>query len=399
MPITLAGAAERVSYTTSGGTFLTSVTELSPPFGYVIVFGENTGVERDVTLTFEALDGDGLSFSTAVTEQITITQLGAEPTLSFSTLPIDLAALTAGGSTFTINVATGGGASGWTAEITNGAGFVDIDKGFPSGVSPNVNVITVMYDANATTSSRDGAITLTSEGGTGLAVMEVVEFTQEGAQGLSVSTAPADITTLTATAGSINVDVDFLGSAEGWDAAITTDIEGFLDLPETSGDGDLVINYVGNRTRASRTGLVTLTATGGTGTPQDTVLTITQLAGEDHTITLTLEPSPLTDLFANGSTFRIVVSALGGGAESWTSVISSGGSFTSADNFAGDAETDNVARVRVEANTTLSSSGSSSSPIQRWAQGAFLRLRRLALHNWLERSIRLRLRLRFLLRL
>ena len=350
VPITLAGAAERVSYTTSGGTFLTSVTPLSPPFGYVIVFGENTGVERDVTLTFEALDGDGNSFSTAVTQQITITQLAAAPTLTFSTSPIDLTdELTAAGSTFTINVATGGGASGWTAAITNGAGFVEIDKAIPEGASPNV--ITVTYEANTTTSSRDGAITLMSEGGTGSAVREVVEFTQEGAQGISVSTDPADITTLTATAGTINVGVGFLGSAEGW-TAVESDSEGFLELSATAGSGDLVITYAGNTTASSRMGTVTLTATGGTGTAESEVLTITQLAGADHTITLALEPSPLTDLFANGSTFRIVVSALGGGAESWTSVISEGAGFTTSNNLAGDAETDNVARVTVDPNNT-----------------------------------------------
>ena len=102
-------------------------------------------------------------------------------------------------------------------------------------------------------------------------------------------TDPSDLTSLTAEGGTIDVDVTLLGSALGWSASEAgTNPADFLSLSSASGvagpDGVLQINYKGNTTTSPRTGTVTLTATGGTGTIQDTVLTITQLAGAEHTL-------------------------------------------------------------------------------------------------------------------
>ena len=46
-----------------------------------IVYGQNNGPERKAILTFEAVDKDGNSYTPAATHKITITQLGALPTL------------------------------------------------------------------------------------------------------------------------------------------------------------------------------------------------------------------------------------------------------------------------------------------------------------------------------
>ena len=82
VPINLTAPAENVSYTPNTGTFLT-VTALSPPsVGYEIEFGANTGVQREVTLTFEALDGSSGSFTIPVTTAITITQAAGPPAIT-----------------------------------------------------------------------------------------------------------------------------------------------------------------------------------------------------------------------------------------------------------------------------------------------------------------------------
>ena len=79
------GSAENVSYTASVGSFLGSVTKKTGPLRYEIVFGENTGLQRAVTLTFEALDGSSSPFTTSVNAKITITQLAAAPTIAVVT--------------------------------------------------------------------------------------------------------------------------------------------------------------------------------------------------------------------------------------------------------------------------------------------------------------------------
>ena len=159
---------------------------------------------------------------------------------------------------------------------------------------------------------------------------------------------------LTATAGNILVDVELLGSAGGWAAEITTDSESFLDLVQMSGvagDDVLTIRYGENTTASSRTGTVTLTATGGTGTAQDTVLTLTQSAGADHTFapTHTYAPALVSgNLTAEGGTISTTF-VLGGGADRWNAEESL--DYVSLSPEDGDASTPVV--VSYDANATF----------------------------------------------
>ena len=50
------------------------------------MFDANTGVQRSVRLTFEALDASDASFSPAVTTVITITQVAGPPTITVGTV-------------------------------------------------------------------------------------------------------------------------------------------------------------------------------------------------------------------------------------------------------------------------------------------------------------------------
>ena len=92
-----------------------------------------------------------------------------------------------------------------------------------------------MYAENMTTTSRDGAITLTSVGGTGASVTEKVSFTQAGSQGIEVGTVPRVVSNLPTALGSIDVNVRLLGSATGWSASEALDNPvNFLNLGGTT---------------------------------------------------------------------------------------------------------------------------------------------------------------------
>ena len=168
-------------------------------------------------------------------------------------------------------------------------------------------------------------------------------------------TDPPDLTSLTASGGTIDVDVTLLGSALGWSASeASTNPSDFLGLSSAggvAGSDVLQISYNGNKTTSPRTGTVTLTATGGTGTVQDTVLTITQLAGAEHTLgnTPTYTPALVgSNLTAAGGDISIAF-ALGGGATGWEAVEALG--YVSLTPSNGDGRTPVV--VTYEANETF----------------------------------------------
>ena len=183
--------------------------------------------------------------------------------------------------------------------------------------------VVVTYRPNPTFATREVAVTITTTGPTGVPITGVISFTQEGSQGITVVTDPASLTSLTATVGAIDVDVDLLGSATHWAAEITTGGD-FLNLSgETGVEGTdvLTIDYEENTTASSRTGTVTLRATGGTGTAQEYVLlTITQAEGTVHTFAQpvgTFTPDIIGGNLtaANGQVSLALV--LGGGATGW----------------------------------------------------------------------------------
>ena len=325
VPITLTGTAENVDYFPQTGTFLTSVTALSPPsVGYEIVFGANTSSERDVTLTFEALDGSSASFSTPVRTEITITQAaGGEDHTLVSTptyTPVLVSGnLTASGGDISIAFALGGGATGWEAvEVLT---YVSLSPRNGDASTP----VEVRYDANETFVARDVVITITTTGLTGISITEVLTFTQAGAQGIEVDTDPADVEDLSPALGSIAVDVRLFGSATGWDAAITNDIAGFLTLDVTSGVAGtdvLTIDYTQNTDLVLREGVVTLTATGGTGTAESVLLTISQLGTGPNVVVRAPTGEDFLALPAVGGTIVADVTRTGG-ATGWDAVAGS----------------------------------------------------------------------------
>ena len=209
VPITLTGTAVNVDYAPQTGTFLTSVTEQSSPsLRYEIEFGANTGAEREVTLTFEALDGSSNAFGTPVTTEITITQAKGSshtfsPTSTYNPVLVG-SNLTAAGGDISIAFALGGGATGW--EAVEALDYVSLTPSSGDASTP----VVVTYEANETFVARDVVITITTTGATGVAISDDVSISQEGAQGITVVTDPAVVLNLSTAAGSIDVDVSLL---------------------------------------------------------------------------------------------------------------------------------------------------------------------------------------------
>ena len=324
VPIELTGAAVSVSHTATTGDFFT-VAKKEAPLRYEIVFEANTtALERDVTLTFEAKDGSDVSFSPAVTTAITITQAAGEDHtfVSTSTYTPELVGgnLTAVGGTISTTFALGGGATGW--EATEGQDYVSLAPDNGDGVTP----VVVTYDANDTFVARDVVITITTTGPTGVSITDDISIPQEGAQGIEVVTVPADLSDLLTDAGSIDVDVRLLGSATGWSASVAaTNPAGFLTLGSTSGGAGsavLTINYTENTDLNLREGVVTLTATGGRGRAQDTVLTISQLGTGPNLVVRAPTGEDFLALPAAGGTIVAEV-VFTGGATGWDAVAGS----------------------------------------------------------------------------
>ena len=145
-----AGVRWKVSATTNPTGFLTfpgtvttgdgtSATASAGTDGDVLtlVYSENNETERVATLTFEAVDGDGNSYTPKATQVLTITQAGALPTLLVTqTGGPDVTALSANAE-IAYAVTIGGGAKSWSASVTrNPGGFLMVSEsgdGFQGG--------------------------------------------------------------------------------------------------------------------------------------------------------------------------------------------------------------------------------------------------------------------------
>ena len=281
------GASWSVAATTNPSNFLTFPGTVTAGDGtsaaaskgvdgdvLTIVYGGNNGAEREATLTFEALDADGNSFSTPVTQVLTITQAGSPPLILGGVRQTGITPATAhatalpaaAGSSVEFALTLGGGATGFVAEATQG-NFFTITKSLGAG-----NSITVAPELNTNAESREGEITITTEGGSGDPVSEVVSFRQVGTGVGSVSAVSTpnleETQYVSVAAGNVSFAISLGGSATGWSAVLDPNPSNFLALGATTGNhGDvLVVSHAENTGGTTeRTGRLTLTATGGTG--------------------------------------------------------------------------------------------------------------------------------------
>ena len=320
--ITLGGGAtgwEAAKDGDTGNEFITSFTDNSVSSAVLeIAYSVNGGVdERSATIniTPTGVGGTKGAVFPLVLRQAAGTSHTFVATPTYTPVLVG-GNLTAVGGTISTTFALGGGATGW--EATEALDYVELT---PSNGNASTPVV-VTYDANDTFVARDVVISITTTGPTGVSITDDVSISQEGAQGITVVTVPAVVSDLSTAAGSIDVDVTLSGSATGWSATeAATNPAGFLTLGSASGTGTdvLTIDYAPNTDAALRTATVTLTATGGRGTAQDTVLTISQLGTGPNVVVGAPTGEDFLALPAAGGTIVADVT-LTGGALDWDAV-------------------------------------------------------------------------------
>ena len=273
-----------------------------------IVYGGNNGAEREATLTFEALDADGNSFSTPVTQVLTITQAGSPPLILGGVRQTGITPATAhatalpaaAGSSVEFALTLGGGATSYSASKTQGGDFFNINIG-------SSNTFSVRPKVNTDAEAREGEVTVTTVGGSGEPATAVVSFRQVGTAVGSVSAVSTpnleEMQYVSVAEGSVSFAISLGGSATGWSAALNPNPGTFLSLGATTGrhGEELVVSYTVNRGGTTeRLGTLTLTTTGGTGAGTAT-FDIEQMRGA----------GPFFEVFPIGGVFESVSAAAG----------------------------------------------------------------------------------------
>ena len=308
-----------------GEEFITFAPDMgTTQIGDVTVEGtlrmKNSGIERTATITISTLGPEDDTSPTTAT--LTITQLGAPPTLvltSDSAETIAYDADTASNIVFTV----GGGATGWTAVVIDGdaANFLTLSKF--SG-SAGLDMIKLAVSENVGLSRMD-TVVITTVDGTGV-LTDTIIVTQDGAPPTLTLHPGGDMATLAhGDDASTFRDIIFTvgGGAMGWNSSITYTPAGanFITLSQDMNTNErgvvtLTANPSGVNVGVERRAVITFTSIGGTGTAT-AMFTITQ-GGAPHTLSLT----PDTIILLHSETTEEISVTLGGGASGWSAMSS-----------------------------------------------------------------------------
>ena len=235
-----------------------------------VAVSKNTGLSRMDTIVITTRGG----FGNPLKETIVITQAGAPPMLRLTSNNRDTLAHDAeAANAITFNI--GGGAEGWSSEITYSEGADEFITLTGDGTMRGDVRVTVASKVN-TGMERTATIRILTEGGTGDAVDTVIKIIQEAIPTISV-TDPSD--------GMISIDYndtiaqtitfDVGGSAMGWRVTSNHDS---ITLSPTSGslaDTEVMATFTENRD-VLRAATITIITTGQLGDSVTAEVTITQ---------------------------------------------------------------------------------------------------------------------------
>ena len=285
-----------------------------------VAVSENTGLSRMDTIVITTRGG----FGNPLKETIVITQAGGPPMLRLTSNNRDTLAHDAEvASAITFNI--GGGAEGWSSEITYGEGadrFITLtgDETMRGDVT-----VTVASDVNTGT-ERAATIRILTEGGTGEAVDTVITITQEAVPTISV-TDPSDgvisIDYNDISAQTITFDVG--GSARGWTASSDRD---FVTLDNKIGNTVntglmLMATFTTVNNGAARTATITISTTGQLGMAKTTTVLMTQREPTVPLLTnLNFTDGDSVTIAHNMTTETAITFDVGGNATGWTAVSS-----------------------------------------------------------------------------
>ena len=214
-------------------------------------------------------------------------------------------------TTQTIMFSIGGGATGWTSDIT-GDGFIILDTDMNVAQDTGVAITVRATPTKNTRVARIAVITFTTEGGTGAAASATVTIRQAGAPPtLLIST---NDTTINHDAGALAITFELGGSAMGWQSTLERD--DFIDLDTeqdaraTAGEVTIMAMYEAN-TGVERKDTIVFTTTDGVS---DTVV-ITQEAAP----LIMLSTSAAVNINYNDISAQTITFNVGGSATGWDS--------------------------------------------------------------------------------
>ena len=300
--------------------------------------GKNTGVERMAVITLSTLGPE--STSLPVTATLTIVQGGASPVLSLTSEARDTLAYdaqTASDITFTL----GGGATGWSHEITYSEGseaFLTLTG--DTAMSGEVRVV-VASEVNMGM-ERTATITIKTEGGSGDALDTMITIVQ--------ATSPPVLRLISShreviahdRITVINIIFDVVGGATGWEVSVEDD-NNFLTVDRRMGvPGEniaVVARSRGLNAGVERSAVVRIRAMRGVGAVVDTFVMITQMGAVP-----TLSVGNSGGSIAYNSTEATINFSIGGGATGWK--VSSIRSQVADENFITSPEVGDVRNVR-----------------------------------------------------
>ncbi len=266
-----------------------------------------TGASRTGTITVTGTGATGSPKTISVTQAAA----GQEPVLSVTPTSLDFAAAA---STATLTIAnTGSGTLIWSA--SESPDWISLSQTSGTGAGS----ITVTAQAN-TGSARTGEIIITGSGASGspksISVTQAAAST--GTPILSVTPASQDVS---AGSGMVTFDIANTGSGTlSW--SVTKDAAWLTVIGSTSGTGNasLMVSHQANDLSSggtARTGSITVTASGATGSPK--TVTVKQASGITEQAILSIDPESQEVAAASG-TNAFVMKNTGTGSMTWTAV-------------------------------------------------------------------------------
>jgi len=296
--------------------------------------------------------------ATGSPKTVTIEQAGATMLLEVGP-EIQNVPFAAGTTTFAVSN-TGGGSMSWTAAVTTGSSWLHITSG-ASGT--NAGTINVSTDKNPDNTERTGIITITAAGATGSPkTVSVVQAANPPVLDVLPATRSFDYTTNSTTFEVTNTG----GGNMSWTAAVTAGSSWVHVTSGSSGNntGTISVSLDANPDNAERTGILTVTSAGVTGSPK----TVTVIQAGNPSV-INVSPDSYSTTFPSGTT-TFVVTNTGGGTMNWTAEVTTGsswahissgssGSNTGTISVSYDLNPDNAERTAV---FTVASTGATGSP-------------------------------------
>ena len=311
-----------------------------------VAFTENTSVTpRTGTITVTAPGATGSPV------QVTVSQSGSNPQPILTVTPSNQNVTSPAGTTNFAVSNTGTGTMTYSATVTTGNDWLSITSGATGG---NSGTIAVAFTENTSITPRTGTITVTAPGATGSPVQ--VTVTQAGANPQPILTVTPTNQNVTSPAGTTSFAVSNTGTGTMTYSAVVTTGNDWLSITSgaTGGNtGTIAIAFTENTSITPRTGTITVTAPGATGSPVQ--VTVTQ-AGANPQPILTVTPTNQNVTSPAGTT-NFTVSNTGTGAMTYSAVVTIGNDWLTITGGATGGNTGTIAVAFTENTSATSRTG------------------------------------------